>query len=48
MRGLPDAVEVRRRAIGSGGRGLQAAVLDAAGTMRNERVRMDTTYPCPP
>jgi polyphosphate glucokinase len=31
-----------------GGTGLKAAVLDPAGVMRTERVRVATTYPCPP
>lgn len=31
-----------------GGSGLKATVLDAAGESVHERVRVDTTYPCPP
>lgn len=31
-----------------GGTGLKAAVLDASGAMVSERVRVRTTYPCPP
>jgi polyphosphate glucokinase len=35
-------------AIDVGGTGLKASVLDAAGTLLTERVRVRTTYPCPP
>ena len=35
-------------AIDIGGTGLKAAVLDAAGALVADRVRVDTTYPCPP
>jgi polyphosphate glucokinase len=35
-------------ALDIGGTGLKASVLDAAGTMVADRVRMPTTYPCPP
>lgn len=35
-------------AIDIGGSGLKAAVLDERGTMRSERVRVDTPHPCPP
>jgi polyphosphate glucokinase len=35
-------------AIDIGGTGLKASVLDAAGAMVADRVRVDTTYPCPP
>ncbi|MHB8681417.1 MAG: ROK family protein [Acidimicrobiales bacterium] len=35
-------------AIDIGGTGLKASVLDAAGAMIADRVRVDTTYPCPP
>lgn len=34
--------------IDVGGSGLKATVLDAAGGPVHERVRVDTTYPCPP
>lgn len=35
-------------AIDIGGTGLKAAVLDASGRLLADRVRVDTTYPCPP
>jgi polyphosphate glucokinase len=35
-------------AIDVGGTGLKASVLDAAGTLITDRVRVRTTYPCPP
>lgn len=35
-------------AIDIGGTGLKASVLDSDGTMVADRVRVDTTYPCPP
>jgi polyphosphate glucokinase len=35
-------------AIDVGGTGLKASVLDAAGTLMSERVRVKTAYPCPP
>jgi polyphosphate glucokinase len=35
-------------AIDIGGTGLKAAVLDAKGALVADRVRVDTTYPCPP
>jgi polyphosphate glucokinase len=35
-------------AIDVGGTGLKAAVLDAGGAMVADRVRVPTTYPCPP
>jgi polyphosphate glucokinase len=35
-------------AIDIGGTGLKAAVLDPAGSLVAPRVRVDTTYPCPP
>jgi polyphosphate glucokinase len=35
-------------AIDIGGTGLKASVLDAAGAMVADRVRVETTYPCPP
>jgi polyphosphate glucokinase len=42
----PD--DVRTLAIDIGGSGFKAAILDPAGAMLTERVRMDTPYPCPP
>jgi polyphosphate glucokinase len=35
-------------AIDIGGTGLKASVLDSAGNLMAERVRTETTYPCPP
>ena len=35
-------------AIDVGGTGLKASVLDAAGKLMTDRVRVATTYPCPP
>ena len=35
-------------AIDVGGTGLKASVLDATGAMVADRVRIETTYPCPP
>ncbi|MFX1765634.1 ROK family protein [Paraburkholderia sp. A1RI-2L] len=35
-------------AIDIGGTGLKAAIIDADGTMRTERVRVATPHPCPP
>jgi polyphosphate glucokinase len=35
-------------AIDVGGTGLKASVLDAAGSLMADRVRVRTTYPCPP
>ncbi len=35
-------------AIDVGGTGLKASVLDAAGTLMTDRVRVKTAYPCPP
>ena len=35
-------------AIDIGGTGLKATVLDAAGVAVHDRVRIETTYPCPP
>lgn len=35
-------------AIDIGGTGLKASVLDATGVLVADRVRVDTTYPCPP
>lgn len=41
-------VEPLTLAIDVGGTGLKASVLDATGAMVADRVRVDTTYPCPP
>lgn len=38
----------RTLAIDVGGSGLKAAVLDAAGALISDRVRVPTPYPCPP
>ena len=35
-------------AIDVGGTGLKASVLDAGGRLITHRVRVPTTYPCPP
>lgn len=35
-------------AIDVGGTGLKASVLDSAGTLMSDRVRITTVYPCPP
>jgi polyphosphate glucokinase len=35
-------------AIDIGGTGLKASLLDAKGAMLSDRVRVETTYPCPP
>jgi polyphosphate glucokinase len=40
--------DVRTLAIDVGGSGLKGAILDPAGEMLTERVRVDTPYPCPP
>ncbi|MDE3154089.1 MAG: ROK family protein [Acidobacteriota bacterium] len=42
------ALRSRILAIDVGGTGLKAAVLDAQGKMRSERVRVKTPHPCPP
>jgi polyphosphate glucokinase len=44
--GNPD--EPRTLAIDIGGTGLKASVLDCRGAMVADRVRVPTTYPCPP
>ena len=46
----PSAAGRRPRTVvfDVGGTGLKAAVLDAAGVMVSERVRVLTSYPCPP
>ena len=40
--------DVRTLAVDIGGSGFKASVLDAAGAMLTERVRVDTPYPCTP
>jgi polyphosphate glucokinase len=40
--------DVTTLSIDIGGSGLKAALLDPAGVMRTERVRVETPYPCPP
>lgn len=40
--------EVRTLAVDIGGSGFKAAILDPAGQMLTERVRVETPYPCPP
>jgi polyphosphate glucokinase len=40
--------DVRTLAIDVGGSGFKAAILDPAGEMLTERVRVETPYPCPP
>lgn len=40
--------DVKTLAIDIGGTGLKASVLDSAGEMMADRVRIDTPYPCPP
>lgn len=44
----PGAPQPTTLAIDVGGTGLKASVLDAAGAMVVDRVRVKTTYPCPP
>ena len=44
----PAATPPTTLAIDVGGTGLKASVLDAAGAMVVERVRVKTAYPCPP
>jgi polyphosphate glucokinase len=44
----PDAAHERILAIDVGGTGLKAAVLDSAGKMLSERVRVATPHPCTP
>lgn len=50
MTDLPAAwpADVRTLSIDIGGSGLKASVLDSNGAMLHDRVRVDTTYPCPP
>jgi len=45
---LSKAAEQRTLVLDIGGTGLKATVLDARGRPEHERVRVDTTYPCPP
>lgn len=40
--------DVKTLAIDIGGTGLKASVLDSAGEMMADRVRIETPYPCPP
>lgn len=40
--------EVVTLSVDIGGSGFKASMLDAAGLMMSERVRIDTPYPCPP
>src|ERR1019366_2074360 len=44
----PNKVRPATLAIDVGGTGLKASVLDAVGTLMSDRVRVKTTYPCPP
>lgn len=44
----PSPVPPLTLAIDIGGTGLKASVLDATGAMVHDRVRVATTYPCPP
>lgn len=43
-----DPAKPKTLAIDVGGSGIKAAVLDAAGGMVSDRVRIRTNYPCPP
>jgi polyphosphate glucokinase len=43
-----DAAALHTLAIDVGGTGLKATVLDPAGRPEHDRVRVETTYPCPP
>ena len=45
---VPAAVSPRTLAIDVGGTGLKASVLDAEGKLVADRVRVPTSYPCPP
>lgn len=40
--------DVKTLAVDVGGSGVKASVLDSAGNMITERVRVETPYPCPP
>ncbi len=44
----PSPTHPATLAIDIGGTGLKASVLDAEGRLLADRVRVDTTYPCPP
>jgi polyphosphate glucokinase len=44
----PKTAHPATLAIDVGGTGLKASVLDAAGTLMSDRVRVKTTYPCRP
>ena len=46
--GTQNMVRPATLAIDVGGTGLKASVLDTAGTLMSDRVRVKTTYPCPP
>jgi len=45
---MPDDSVVHTLVIDIGGTGLKATVLDPHGQPEHARVRVDTTYPCPP
>ncbi len=44
----PKSARPTTLAIDVGGTGLKASVLDAAGRLMSDRVRVKTAYPCPP
>lgn len=44
----PKKLRPATLAIDVGGTGLKASVLDASGKLLADRVRVQTTYPCPP
>ena len=44
----PGTAAPRTLAVDIGGTGLKATVLDSQGRPEHDRVRVDTTYPCPP
>lgn len=44
----PATPQLRTLGFDVGGSGIKGAVLDAAGEMISDRVRVDTPYPCPP
>lgn len=45
---IPKTEHPTTLAIDVGGTGLKASVLDSAGTLMSDRVRIKTVYPCPP
>jgi polyphosphate glucokinase len=45
---MSDGAAVHTLVIDVGGTGLKATVLDPHGQPEHDRVRVDTTYPCPP